>query len=290
MRKVLAVCVMLGFVTGAWALAADTTAPPAPASAGQAATPAEKPATQRAGEPVPQSGSKPTAATEEKESFTPGETGMPPAAEIAALPFKTEKENTSYALGLVLGRNWKTQSIDVDVEIFAQALRDSLAGKKLLMTDEQAQRTMVLLQRKVMAEREEKAKELAAKNKKNGEAFLEKNKNKEGVVTLKSGLQYKVIKEGDGPMPKQTDTVMVNYRGTLIDGTEFDSSAKSGGPVALTVNGVIAGMSEALKLMKVGSKWQLFIPSDLAYGERSPSPAIGPSSVLIFEVELVSIK
>jgi FKBP-type peptidyl-prolyl cis-trans isomerase FklB len=142
----------------------------------------------------------------------------------------------------------------------------------------------------MMAKKTERLKELGEKNKNEGEAFLAENKKKEGVVTLPDGLQYKVIKEGDGNIPKLTDTVSINYRGTLINGTEFDSSYKRGKPATFPVKGIISGMSEALQLMKVGSKWQLFIPSQLAYGERGAGDDIGPNATLIFDVELLSIQ
>jgi FKBP-type peptidyl-prolyl cis-trans isomerase FklB len=148
---------------------------------------------------------------------------------------------------------------------------------------------MTAFQKEMMAKREQAGKEAGAKNKVEGEAFLAENGKKEGVVTLPDGLQYKILKEGDGAKPKATDTVTVHYRGTLISGTEFDSSYKRKEPVSFPVNGVIAGWTEALQLMKVGSKWQLFIPSTLAYGERGAGPDLGPNATLIFEVELISI-
>ena len=140
-----------------------------------------------------------------------------------------------------------------------------------------------------MKKREEEQKKLAEKNAKEGEAFFAENKKKEGIVTLPSGLQYKVIKEGDGPTPKATDTVSVNYKGTFIDGTEFDSSYKRNQPATFKVKGVIPGWVEALQLMKVGSKWQIFIPASLAYGDKGAGNVIGPNATLIFEVELLSI-
>jgi len=157
------------------------------------------------------------------------------------------------------------------------------------MTEQEIQETLKTFQQEMAAKQAEKTKQLAEINKKEGEAFLAENKKKEGVKTLPSGLQYKILTEGSGKTPKETDTVTTHYRGTLIDGTEFDSSFKRGQPASFTVNGVIKGWTEALQLMKEGSKWQLFIPSDLAYGDRGAGGQIGPHATLIFEVELISI-
>ena len=158
------------------------------------------------------------------------------------------------------------------------------------MTEQQMREVMAGLQKSMAAKQAEQIKELSDKNQKAGEAFLAENKKKEGVVTRPSGLQYKVLKDGSGETPKATDKVKVNYKGTLIDGKEFDSSNKLGKPAEFQVNKVIAGWTEALQLMKVGSKWEVFIPSNLAYGDRGAGPMIGPNSTLIFEVELVSIE
>lgn len=214
--------------------------------------------------------------------------GQACAGEKAAL--KDEKDKVSYSIGLEIGSKLKSQSIDINADILASGVKDALSGSKPLMTEEEIQETMTAFQKEMMAKQAEKTKALAEKNKKEGDAFLEENKKKEGVKTTSSGLQYKVLKDGEGPMPKATDTVTVNYRGTLVDGTEFDSSYKRGEPATFPVNGVIPGWVEALQLMKVGSKFQLFIPSGLAYGERGAGQQIGPNSPLIFEVELLSIK
>ncbi|OGW41090.1 MAG: hypothetical protein A2Y97_12315 [Nitrospirae bacterium RBG_13_39_12] len=203
---------------------------------------------------------------------------------------KDAKDKTSYSMGISIGNNLKNQSVDVNPDIIAQGIKDALTGGERLMTDEEVRDTITALQKEIQTKNNERMKELADKNKKEGEEFLAGNKKKEGVVTLPSGLQYKVIKEGDGEIPKLTDTVTVNYLGTLIDGTEFDSSYKRGQPVTFPVNGVIPGWTEALQLMKVGSKWQLFIPSNLAYGERGAGRNIGANSTLIFDVELLSIE
>jgi FKBP-type peptidyl-prolyl cis-trans isomerase FklB len=209
------------------------------------------------------------------------------SAELQEL--KTDKEKTSYSMGVATGTQMKRQSIDVDVDIFAKGLKDSISGGKLQMTEQEIQETLKTFQQALAAKQAEKSKQLADTNRKEGEAFLAENKKKEGVKTLPSGLQYKMLTEGSGKMPKETDTVTTHYRGTLLDGTEFDSSFKRGQPASFPVNGVIKGWTEALQLMKEGSKWQLFIPSDLAYGERGAGGQIGPNATLIFEVELISI-
>jgi FKBP-type peptidyl-prolyl cis-trans isomerase FklB len=209
------------------------------------------------------------------------------AAEDAIL--KTDKDKISYSLGVNVGTSFKQESVDIDTDIFQKGFKDALSGSKRLLTDEEMRSIVLAVQKEVMAKQTERMKTLSEKNKKEGEAFLAENKTKEGVKTLPSGLQYKVIKEGTGKMPKPTDTVTTNYRGTLIDGTEFDSSYKRGQPATFPVNGVIPGWTEALQLMKTGSKWQLFVPTNLAYGERGPA-AIGPNAVLLFDIELISIK
>ncbi len=202
---------------------------------------------------------------------------------------KTDKDRLSYSMGVATGTQMKRQSIEVDADMFARGLKDVVSGGKLQMTDQEVQDALMKFQQEMAAKQAEKHKQMAEKNKKEGEAFLAANKTKEGVKTLPSGLQYKIIKEGSGKSPKETDTVTTNYSGTLIDGTEFDSSFKRGEPATFQVKGVIKGWTEALQLMKEGAKWQLFIPSDLAYGERGAGATIGPNSTLIFEVELLSI-
>jgi FKBP-type peptidyl-prolyl cis-trans isomerase FklB len=182
------------------------------------------------------------------------------------------------------------QEVPVDPAILARGLRDALAGGKTLLTDQEAQSAIMEVQKDMQGKQEAKKKEEGAANKKEGDAFLAANKGKDGVVTLPSGLQYKVLKQGDGPKPTASDTVECNYRGTLISGKEFDSSYKRGQPASFPVGGVIKGWTEALQLMPVGSKWQLFVPADLAYGERGAGADIGPDATLIFEVELLSIQ
>src|SRR5215472_3805108 len=211
-------------------------------------------------------------------------------APTTASPFKDQKEKVSYAIGLNVAGSLRQMGLDVDPNILAQGVKDGVAGKPL-MTDEEARGVLTQMQQEIRAKQDEKRKLEADKNKKEGEEFLVANKAKPGVVTLPSGLQYKILTPGTGPKPAATDKVVCNYRGTFINGNEFDSSYKRGEPATFPVNGVIRGWTEALQLMPVGSKWQLFVPSDLAYGERgTPDGTIAPSSTLVFEVELLSIQ
>ncbi len=202
---------------------------------------------------------------------------------------KTQQEKISYALGVNVGNNLKQLPTEIHPDLFIQGFRDAQTGSPLRLGEEEMRSLMTGLQKELAQKQAEHIKQLGEKNKKEGEAFLAENKKKEGVKTLASGLQYKVIKEGNGPQPKVTDKVTVHYRGTLIDGTEFDSSYRRGEPATFQVNGVIPGWTEALQLMKVGSQWQLFLPSSLAYGERGAGPKIGPYAVLIFTVELLAV-
>lgn len=213
----------------------------------------------------------------------------PAASNQPASPLKDQKDKVSYALGMNLAANLKSQSIEVDPNLVAQAMKDYLAGKTL-MTDDESRATLVQLQNDLRAKQEQERQKMADDNKKEGDTFLAANKTKEGVVATPSGLQYKVLTQGTGPKPTAGDTVTCNYKGTLINGKEFDSSYKRGQPAEFPVSGVIRGWTEALQLMPVGSKYQLFIPADLAYGIRGAGPDIGPNSTLIFEVELISIK
>jgi FKBP-type peptidyl-prolyl cis-trans isomerase FklB len=203
---------------------------------------------------------------------------------------KDQKDRVSYSIGLNIGTSFKQQGIEVNPDIVAQGLKDALSGGQTLLTAEEARTALEALDRDVRSKMEAQNKVLADKNKKEGEAFLAANKKKQGVKTLPSGLQYKVVKEGTGKIPKATDTVTVQYRGTLVDGTEFDSSYKRGQPATFPVKDVIKGWTEALQLMKEGSKWQLFIPAELAYREEGRGQLIGPNSTLIFDIELLSIK
>ena len=203
---------------------------------------------------------------------------------------KDQKDKISYSIGMEMGKNLKRQSLDLNPDILLKGIKDAFSGEKALMTDQEIAETMTAFQKEMMAKQQETAKKLGEKNKKEGEVFLAENKKKEGVVTLPSGLQYKLIKPGTDKKPKATDTVKAHYRGTLIDGKEFDSSYRRGEPVSFPVNGVIPGWSEALQLMGEGAKWQVFIPSNLAYGERGAGRDIGPNATLVFEIELISIQ
>lgn len=204
------------------------------------------------------------------------------------MELKTDNDKLSYALGASMARNLKQYEVDLNMDLYIKGMKDVFAGSKELLTEKEIASIIAKTQENVKARMQEKAMEQLEKNKKDGEEFLANNKKKKGVKTLPSGLQYKVITEGKGKSPKATDQVTVNYRGTLIDGTEFDSSYKRGEPATFAVNGVIKGWTEALQLMKEGSKWELFIPANLAYAERG-APGIPPNSTLIFEVELIKI-
>jgi FKBP-type peptidyl-prolyl cis-trans isomerase FklB len=244
---------------------------------------------------------KPQAAPGAKTSQTPAATAKPgqgtAVKKPAVLALKTPKEKASYAIGVNIGRGLHRDVVDVDPAILARGLRDGLGGAKTLLTDEEMKGAMVVLQTELRKKQQVRSKEQEAQmlqmgeaNKKEGEAFLAANKAKDDVVTLPSGLQYKILKEGDGPKPTATDSVVCNYRGTLLNNTEFDSSYKRGQPATFEVGKVIHGWTEALQLMPVGSKWQLFIPAELAYGQQGAGPDIGPNATLIFEVELLSIQ
>jgi FKBP-type peptidyl-prolyl cis-trans isomerase FklB len=198
---------------------------------------------------------------------------------------KDQKDKVSYSIGMNIGSNLSRQKVDINPDILAAGIKDALAGKPQL-TQDQVKEVMTQFEKDM----EQKQKAAGEKNKADGAKFLEDNKKKEGVKTTASGLQYKVLKEGTGPQPKATDMVTVNYRGTLIDGTEFDSSYKRGQPATFPLNGVIKGWTEGLQLMKTGSKYQFFVPSNLAYGERSVGPDIASNATLIFEVELMEVK
>lgn len=203
---------------------------------------------------------------------------------------KDLRDKVSYSIGMNLGRDLKEQSIDIDPELLVAGLKDMLAGKTPLLTEEQVREAVTAFQKDLATKQEAKAKVEGEKNLKAGEAFLAENAKKEGVTALPSGLQYKVLTAGKGKKPKADSTVTVHYRGTLIDGKEFDSSFKRNEPVTFPVNGVIPGWTEALQLMEEGSKWQLFIPAKLAYGENGAGQVIGPNSTLVFEVELLKVQ
>jgi FKBP-type peptidyl-prolyl cis-trans isomerase FklB len=228
-----------------------------------------------------------TPATKAHPSATKSGTASKTAAPVT---LKTQKDKISYALGMSIGANTKRQGVDVDPALVARGMKDAMSGGKTLMTEDEAHQAIAAQSEELRKAHEAKVAAEGEENRKAGFAFLEANKTKEGIVVLPSGLQYKILKEGTGPKPASTDTVVCNYKGTLINGTEFDSSDKHGGPATFPVSGVIKGWTEALQLMSVGSKWQLFIPADLAYGERGAGGEIGPNSALIFDVELLSIK
>ena len=203
---------------------------------------------------------------------------------------KDQRDKESYSLGYQFGQGLKAQGLDLNLEVYTSGIRDALGGKTPSLSREEMQKTLSDFQQRITAARQRELQEMSAKNLAAGKAFLEENKKKEGIKTLPTGLQYKVLTEGSGKTPKVTDTVTVHYRGTLINGTEFDSSYKRGQPATIQVKAAIRGWTEALQLMKEGSKWQLFVPPELAYGDRVAGPQVSPNSALIFEVELISIK
>ena len=213
---------------------------------------------------------------------------------------KTQKDKISYSIGLDIGRNITNSQIDINLDALAAGLKSVITGSKPLLTEEESKEVMNAFRTEMQAKQQarmkemqakqaEKYKEQADKNKKEGEEFLAENKKKPGVVTTASGLQYKVITAGTGKKPAASDSVTTHYRGTLINGTKFDSSYDRGEPASFAVGGVIKGWTEALQLMPVGSKWQLFIPSELAYGDRGTGREIGPNATLLFDIELISI-
>jgi FKBP-type peptidyl-prolyl cis-trans isomerase FklB len=235
--------------------------------------------------------SAPQTPTTKTQHTSTAKTGSASAAKSSSVVvLKTQKDKISYAVGMNVGTNLKKQSVEVDPAIVVKGMQDAIAGNKPLLTDEETRAVLMQLQEEDRQKQAAKAQSEGSANKTEGEAFLAANKTKEGVMTTPSGLQYKILKAGTGPKPAATDTVVCNYRGTLLNGTEFDSSYKRGQPLTFPVNGVIKGWTEALQLMPVGSKWQLFIPAQLAYGERGAGADIGPNATLIFEVELVSIQ
>jgi FKBP-type peptidyl-prolyl cis-trans isomerase FklB len=231
-----------------------------------------------------------TTAAPKTQTTAPAKTGTA-AAKKPATPFalKTPKDKASYAIGLNIGKSVKKDGVDVDPDIIARGMKDAIKGTTPLLTDAEVQASLTALQTDVRKHQQELHEAAVAKNLKDGQAYLAANKEKPDVVTLPSGLQYRIIQGGTGPKPSATDTVVVNYTGKLIDGTEFDSSTKHGQPLTHSVGGLVPGWTEALQLMPVGSKWELVIPPSLGYGEKETGP-IGPNSTLIFEVELISIQ
>jgi FKBP-type peptidyl-prolyl cis-trans isomerase FklB len=217
----------------------------------------------------------------------------PAAASQSPTPapaFKTQKEKVSYAIGMEMGKGLKGQGMDVDTSVLAQGLKDALSGAKPQMSEEELKQVITSLQQEMRQKQMQIQEAAAAENKTKGDAFLAENAKKDGVVALPDGLQYKILAAGQGKKPAETDTVLCNYKGTFLDGTEFDSSTQAGKPVPFEVKNVIPGFKEVLQMMPVGSKWQIFVPSNLAYGERGAGNVIGPNATLIFEIELVSIQ
>jgi FKBP-type peptidyl-prolyl cis-trans isomerase len=252
---------------------------------GQEASPANN------GEPTPSGKPQAGAAAPSK---TDPEAATPKPAAATTSPtaeptIQSRKDKISYAFGVDLGRDLRNQKNDLNVDLLLQALKDSLAEKPLLMTDDEVTATLKQLEAEQKQDYEHARKMIAEKNRRAGEAFFSENAKKEGVVTLPSGLQYKIVKKGDGKTPTLDDKVVCQYKGTLLDGTEFDSSEKRGHAVTLPVKGIMPGWTQALQMMPAGSKWQLYIPPQLAYGEKIVN-GIGPNAMLIFEVEVVSIE
>lgn len=272
MQKIFAVTLK----TAAIALLAVGTlrAQDAPAPKPKPAAPSTTPKTQKT--PAASSAATPKTGTAAK-------TGAP-------LVLKTQKDKVSYAIGLNIGKSFRKDSVDVNSLIFARGVKDAITGAKPLLTDDELKAALTELQAELKKRQDDASRVAGETNQKAGETFLAENKTKDGVVVLPSGLQYKIITAGTGPKPAETDSVVCNYRGTLLDGTEFDSSFKRGQPATFPVNGVIKGWTEALQLMPVGSKWQIFVPADLAYGARGAGGEIGPNATLVFEVELISIQ
>jgi FKBP-type peptidyl-prolyl cis-trans isomerase len=202
---------------------------------------------------------------------------------------KDQKDKESYSLGYQFGQGLKAQGLDINLEVYTSGIKDALGGTAPSLSQEEMQRTVLDLQKRLMAARQKELKEMGERNLAEGKSFLEENKKMEGVKTLPSGLQYKVLSEGTGKTPGAADQVTVNYKGMFINGTEFDNSYKRGTPATFQLNKVVKGWTEALQLMKEGSKWQLFIPPELGYGDRVAGP-VPPNSTLIFEVELISVE
>ncbi len=209
--------------------------------------------------------------------------------EFVEVDLENARHKQSYALGLNLSEQLKQQELEIELDVFVQGFRDGYAGQPPLLSPDDALKVLIEMKQEQRAQQQAEHNKMAEKNKKAGEAFLAENQNKEGVVTLDSGLQYKVIRAGDGPKPKKTDVVLCHYRGALLDGTQFDSSYDRGEPAQFRVDKLIPGWTEALQLMPSGSKWELYIPSYLAYGARQAGQ-IAPNSTLIFELELIEIK
>lgn len=242
--------------------------------------PAKSETTDKASTPASQSGmtAQPGAATDKKPEAEKGST------------LTNDKDKLSYSFGQNIGKSFKQQEIEVNLEIFVKGIQDALAGREPLLNQQEMGQVLMTFQKDRMAKMTAKHKMEGDKNLKEGETFLAENKKKEGVTTLPSGLQYKVVQSGKGKTPKATDKVTTHYKGTLIDGTVFDSSYDRKEPTTFPVNGVIKGWTEALQLMKEGDKWQLFVPAQLGYGERGAGGKIGPNATLIFDIELIKVE
>lgn len=211
-------------------------------------------------------------------------------SEVKKATVETQKDKASYAIGFDLGKNLKKYSEDIELEKMLQGIRDGISGQNSILTEEETKKTLSEFQQTLIKKEMERKKEIAVKNKVEEEKFLAENSKREGVVTTASGLQYKVIREGEGSKPTPEDTVKVHYKGTFINGREFDSSYRRGEPITFQLKNMIPGWIEALQLMNEGSKWQIFIPSALAYGEQGAGDIIEPNSLLIFEVELLKVE
>jgi len=223
---------------------------------------------------------------------TPAKPGQaaPAKSPQAASPLKTDKDKVSYGIGVEFGSSLKSQGIEVDPDMLARGLKDAISGAKLLMTEEDLRQVLTAFQEEMKLKQEEARTALGVANKKTADAFFAENGKKPGVVALPSGLQYTIVKPATGAKPTDTDTVVLQYRGTLLDGTEFDSSFSTGQPATFQVRGLIPGFREALLLMPVGSTWKFFIPSELAYGANGAGDVIGPNAALIFQIDLISIE
>jgi FKBP-type peptidyl-prolyl cis-trans isomerase FklB len=241
--------------------------------------------------PAPAAQSPSSSATPKPKTGTgTGPSAAKTGTAAAPLVLKTERDKASYAIGLNIGKTMQKDGVEVNTAIMARGVRDILTNAKVQMTDAEIEATLKALSAGLKAKQDAKLAAMSSGNKAAGAAFLAANKSKDGVVALPSGLQYKIITAGTGPKPTAADTVVCNYKGTLLNGKEFDSSYKRGQPATFPVGQVIKGWTEALQLMPVGSKWELYIPSDLAYGARQAGPDITPESTLVFEVELMSIQ
>jgi FKBP-type peptidyl-prolyl cis-trans isomerase FklB len=211
-------------------------------------------------------------------------------AEKQNMQLKTDDDKMSYSIGVDIGKSFNKQQINIKLDSFMLGIKEGQQDNPTLLSNEEIQQMLLALQSQMIKKQQEASQEIAVKNKSQGDTFLSENKKRKEIKTTKSGLQYRVIKSGSGSAPKAEDTVTTHYRGTLIDGTEFDSSYSRGQPATFKVNGVIKGWTEALQMMQPGAKWELYVPSTLAYGEHGVGNIIGPNATLIFEVELVSVE